>query len=890
MTTSKKIEQKRIDAIKTQTDIIALIESFGIPLKKNGKGYVGLCPFHDDKTPSLSVTPEANLWQCFGCGTGGDVIRFVELFDKVGFKEAVNRLSDSDIPQTLRPSPKETAAELTVKEKKLLSRVVAYYQHTFTEDLLALDYLKNRGITNPQSALDFGAGYANGTLRSILPEDDEIIRSLKTIGILNAKGHEAFDRCVVFPLLDQSGSVVSLYGRRLDENSDVKHLYLKGPRSGIVNRQAANRSQTLILTESIIDALTLYDQGFKNVIPLYGVNGLTPDHLFLFNRINEAYLVFDADDAGRTCALKTKEQLNDLDPAQRGKKIAAHIVALPDKDVNVYFNRHTPEEFESLLKQANPQSLERSDTLKKREQTHYQETETGFTVGYDTRHYEIKGIQRSVTQLKVTVKASVKTDGNAPFELTTIDLYSSRSRIYFAKLCAALFDATEELIKEDIGKLLSRVESFTPKNKKQDTHEPTESEKTAAMGFLTNPDMFKEILTDLETTGIIGEETNKLIGYLAAVSRKLDDPLSVLIQSRSAAGKSTLQDAVLSLVPPEDYVKYTRITDQALFYKDEDSLVHKILAIEEETGMGGAAYSIRNIQTSKKITVAATGKDPSTGKMRTEEYTVNGPIAVMITTTSADLEGETASRFLFVTIDESSAMTQAIHKKQRESDTLSGLINKAKTETITKKHHIAQRMLKPLAVVNPFTQYLRYPSGSLRTRRDHKKYLSLIKAIACLHQYQRKTKTITVEGKPVPYIEVTLDDIDKANHLAGDVLGQCLDDLAKPSRTLLNLIVDMVCGIAGTDQGTDADTESFFFNRRMIREYTGWTDWQIRAHIKQLEDLEYLYARTGSKGKEYAYALNYKGQKNDEDRFYLNLTPVTEIKRLMENDHDKSSV
>ena len=213
--------------------------------------------------------------------------------------------------------------------------------------------------------------------------------------------------------------------------------------------------------------------------------------------------------------------------------------------------------------------------------------------------------------------------------------------------------------------------------------------------------------------GVTGEETNKLVGYLAAVSRKLDEPLSVLIQSRSAAGKSTLQDAILSLVPDEDYVKYTRITDQALFYKDEDSLVHKILAIEEEMGMGGAAYSIRNIQSSKKITVAATGKDPGTGKMKTEEYTVNGPVAVMITTTAAELEGETASRFLFLTIDESTKMTEAIHRMQREAETLEGLVRKKKQDRIIKKHHNAQRLLKPLAVVNPFTKYLSYPNQSL---------------------------------------------------------------------------------------------------------------------------------------------------------------------------------
>ncbi len=390
--------------------------------------------------------------------------------------------------------------------------------------------------------------------------------------------------------------------------------------------------------------------------------------------------------------------------------------------------------------------------------------------------------------------------------------------------------------------------------------------------------MFDEILSDLETTGVTGEETNKLVGYLAAVSRKLDEPLSVLVQSRSAAGKSTLQDAILSLVPDEDYVKYTRITDQALFYKDQDSLVNKILAIEEEVGMGGAAYSIRNIQSSKKITVAATGKDPGTGKMKTEEYTVNGPVAVMITTTAAELEGETASRFLFLTIDESSKMTDAIHRMQREAETLEGLVRKKRSEHIIRKHHTAQRLLKPLAVVNPFADYLSYPTRSIRTRRDHKKYLGLIRTVTYLHQYQRKIKTVEVEGKPVAYIEVTLNDIDQANKLANEVLGQCLDELAPPSRTLLTGIYGMVKEMAEKQK---CDIDELYFTRRMIREHVGWTDWQIRAHIRQLEELEYLYARIGSKGKEYAYALNYKGQGEDTGRCYLNLTPVDQIRKLL---------
>jgi DNA primase catalytic core len=878
------IEKERIEAIKRDIDLAAFIESRGIMLKKNGKGYVGLCPFHEDTNPSLSVNTQKNLWQCFSCGTGGDIIRFVELMDKVAFPVAVKKLDDSMHSKEsylyLTRSPDKTnktntANGTTVKEQKLLARVVGYYQHTLTQDQRGLNYLKNvRGITDNQSIKDFGTGYVNGTLPDILPDDEEAITALKKIGILNSKGHETFYNCIVFPLHDNNGGIVNLYGRNIAEDNGVSHLYLPGARSGIINRQAVKRSQTIILTESVIDALTLYAQGFKNVIPIYGVNGLLDEHLALFNsRIKETYIIFDADEAGikgaEALALRLKE-----------KEIVPYIVSLPVKDVNIFFKRQTPEELEALLRGANPKALEQSDKISKREQSLYQETEHGFVVGYGDRYYEIKGIQRSDTQLKATVKASKDSSINSrmPFELSTIDLYSSRSRQWFAKVCADIFGASEELIKEDLGRLMTLAESYRPKDKKVNITEATKEEKDEAERFLKNPALFTEILTDLETIGVTGEETNKLVGYLAAVSRKLDEPLSILIQSRSAAGKSTLQDAILSLVPNEDFVKYTRITDQALFYKAEDSLVNKIIAIEEEEGMGGAAYSIRNIQSAKKITVAATGKDAATGKMRTEEYTVKGPVAVMITTTAAELEGETASRFLFLTIDESTKMTEAIHNKQREADTLEGLIKKNKKEKIIRKHHTAQRLLKPLAVVNPFSQHLSYPSGSLRTRRDHKKYLNLIRAIAFLFQSQREIKTINVEGQSVEYIEVSLDDIEKANKLANEVLGQSLDELAKPSRTLLSGIYNMVK--EETEKG-GIPIEHFFFNRRMIREYINWTDWQIRAHIRQLEEMEYLGVRMGAQGKQYSYALNYKGQAEEEGRCYLNLTPVEEIKKQL---------
>ncbi|MDY7038280.1 MAG: CHC2 zinc finger domain-containing protein [Thermodesulfobacteriota bacterium] len=201
------IEKEKIEAIKQGVDLVTLIESKGISLKKNGRSYKGLCPFHEDTNPSLSVNPSTNLWQCFGCNAGGDVIRFVELYDKVDFKEAMKQLSAISGQHSAKAKSKKpcalSRAPLAVKELKLLSKVLSYYQHTFTEDNRGINYLKNdRGIADNQSLNDFGVGYVNGTLLEILPDNEDIIKALKRIGILNSKGHEIFYNCVVFPLYD----------------------------------------------------------------------------------------------------------------------------------------------------------------------------------------------------------------------------------------------------------------------------------------------------------------------------------------------------------------------------------------------------------------------------------------------------------------------------------------------------------------------------------------------------------------------------------------------------------------------------------------------------------------------------------------------------------------
>jgi len=907
-----QISKEEIEAVKEGNDLVTVIRSRNIILKKKGKSLVGLCPFHEEKTPSFTVDPEKQLWNCFGCartgkGSGGDVIGFVVKYDGVTFREAIDKLNNGGgkkaakaCPEPGRREKKTTNQQSEIdnpkseikrpNHQKLLKRIVDFYHTTFTEDIRGLDYLKSRGIEDKSVFADFKVGFANGTLLNALPDDGEVMDSLKQLGILNDKGNEFFYGSVVFPLYDINGGIATLYGRRIDD-AGANHLYLPGSICGLFNRQAAKLNKEIILTESVIDALTLISHGFKNTIPCYGVNGFTDDHMELLKKekVKTVYLCFDADETGKQGAAAVKEKLLSLD-------MAVHVVKLPDgHDINSFFllrpgsgqalTANGPAQFKALLAEANPGLKKAVEEAVKEEKESYQETENGFTVTLGGRLYEIIGISRTETKLKATVKGVTEESGDRRrFHVDTVDFYSSRSRSMLAAGLAGLFGEGEVIIADDMNRIMEyaerRIASPDEKAAAKEEMEPmTDSEKEEALRFLKSPAMFDEILDDLETIGYTGDDTNKLLCYIAAVSRKLENPLSVMIQSRSAAGKSYLQDTVLSLIPESDYVKYTRLTDQSLFYKDRTSLANKILAIEELDGMNGAIYSIRAIQSSKKITIAYTGKDAATGSLKTAENTVEGPVMVFITTTQVDIDGETASRFVFISLDESQEMTEKIFAKQRQQHTLGGLMNKLNTQKIKKKHYTANRLLKPLYVINPYSELLTFTSRSLRARRDHTKYLNLILAVAYLFQYQREVKTMDYGGKGIEYITVKLGDIEKANAIAGEVLGISLDELSPPSKKLLTLIREMVTKQCRDKKVTIRECR---FNRKAIREYTGWSDFQIRSHIRELEDLEYIWSVTGQRGKEYVYELVYREEAADGHRSLIGQIGMEELKAKAE--------
>ena len=212
----------------------------------------------------------------------------------------------------------------------------------------------------------------------------------------------------------------------------------------------------------------------------------------------------------------------------------------------------------------------------------------------------------------------------------------------------------------------------------------------------------------------------------------------MVIQSSSAAGKSSLMEAILRFVPEEEQVSYSAMTGQSLFYMGDTDLQHKVLAIAEEEGATNAAYALKILQSSGELTIASTGKDPATGRLMTHEYRVSGPVMVMLTTTSIEIDEELLNRCVVLTVDEGREQTRAIQRLQREARTLEGLIAKQQRGRIMALHQNAQRLIKPMAIVNPYAPELSFSDGATRTRRDHAKYLALIDAIALLHQHQRR--------------------------------------------------------------------------------------------------------------------------------------------------------
>ncbi|MFZ1073512.1 MAG: CHC2 zinc finger domain-containing protein [Verrucomicrobiia bacterium] len=868
-----------LSRLKQSIDLVAVVQSRGVKLVKQGKDFVGLCPFHKEKTPSFHVTPSKNLFNCLGCHVGGSIIDFIMRKDGLTKSEAVAWLKANSGATFTRPAVVPAAPARILKPEDaeaLLQRVVKFYVRTLRKDPAGMGYLNRRNLSGTTLEF-FQVGYSNGSLLRALPKSGDLIRNLKTLGVLNAKGQEHFRGCVTVPIFDATGKATGIYGRRVTD-AEPSHLYLPGPHRGVFNGAAAKTSQSLFITEAIFDALSLWQAGFKNAIALYGAHGWTDDHAQLLkaNGTTEVYLALDNDKAGEEATARLQ---NEILPSLV-KQI--HVVKWPEgvKDANEFFASRSPADFEKqCLEPLQPAQPPKSEVTEKLGDEEISMTPDGFAARYGQRRYELHAIeQQKQARLRATVKAFAAAGGGAPggahcFHIDTVDFYVSRSRRIFISEVARLFRETVEVIEADVNRLIGQVEAYAQKQLAESHSQVvlvSDTDKAEALKLGRHPDLAGEILRDMEKLGLIGEATNKLIGYLTMTSRKMPDPLALLTLSGSGSGKSHLQDTILCLCPDEDLIKLTSLTDRALFYKGEDSLKNKVLAVEELAGAMGADYAIRNLISAKKLVIESTIKNPLTGKLETQVNTVNGPTAVFQTTTNPRTDAETRSRFVVISVDESPEQTRAILAAQRQSHTREGWQRRLAREAILKRHQSFQRLLRPLKIINPFEPLLSYPDESLLVRRDQPKYLNLILAVTFLYQLQRPVQNDTELGD---HIETTLDDIAIANELAHELFGHSLDDLSRPSRELLRLVYQHV-----QRQAAASKTGDVTFNRRELREAFKWGDTRLRTHLDELVEMEYVVPLSGRFGQTYQYRLVYEPT-DEPGRFLSGLKSVEQLRK-----------
>lgn len=987
---ARLIPEAEIERVKRATDLVALIRSRGIELRRHGtKDLIGRCPFHDDgQTPNLIVSADKGLWHCMACGKAGNAIQFVAQHDGLSFRHAFELLAEghgaafaaqaaarhSTVPRLACP------LDPAVDDATLFGQVVAYYHERLNSTPVAREYLAARGLDDPETMARFQIGFADRSLGLRLPyrnrEEGETLRQrLQQLGLWRESGHEHFNGCVVVPFQDGGGKVVSLYGRRVTPGV-VRHLYPPGPHRGLFNREAFEHDE-VILCEAVLDALTFWRHGFRNVSALFGTEGLTDELWEALGRVKRVRLAYDADEAGERAAERDAERLRGVGievfrikfpwgmdaneyarKVQPGRQSLALLINAatwlgqaklgptrtdaplePLKQVAMVVDDTTgeplpivdheslttgvgwapapfvPAPYAEVVAQAAASSLLAASVSSLDGTAAKEEKAVAPVAGLvaplappvraalecrgeawfldlDGREYRVAGLEKTLgtDALKVTLRLRVfrqpGTDnrqpaGEARFHLDQVDLTRDQERRRFIERASEETGLLPELLKRDLGRLLLAVEAVQGDLAKPAEETPlvtlSPEEREEALAWLRAPDLVGRLRQAFRKAGIVGEENNALVAYLAGVSRKLDRPLAIIVQSASAAGKTTLMDAVLSFFPEEDRVKYSAMTGQSLYYLGETNLRHKILAVVEEAGAEKASYALKLLQSEGELTIASTGKDPATGKMVTQEYRVEGPVTLFLTTTAIDLDEELQNRCLTLAVDESPEQTGRIHQLQRERRTLAGLVAKQERQGLLQLLRNTQRLLASVEVLNPFAPVLTFAMSRTRSRRDHEKYLTLIDAIALLHQHQRPRRTVaglsvagcrlsenagsvprTENQEPTTdFIEVTLEDIALANELAPEVLGRSLDELPPQTRRLLGHIRDLAKQRRTEHRARVAKVGagSACFSRKELREACGWSLTQVTVHLERLVALEYLAVRHGRMGSAFVYEL-----------------------------------
>lgn len=833
--------------IKQQLTISQVLSYYGLTPDKNNRL---VCPFHPDKTPSLQIYPQTNTYCCFSshCKAGtGDQIQFIELKENCSKHEALVKATELVGGQGITATHKSEAKLLIETEPLVKTAVVTklfkYFSKALPLTKKAVVYTASRSIDYKQIAIGFNAGDWHHSLSEL-----NFIKSCQQYGLLKARPVNGFSvwakDCIIFPLKNAANKIVSLYGRSTTNNEESRHFYLHN-REGLYPGYPELETTKLILTESIIDAASLLQQTRiteqYSILALYGTNGFTEEHelaIVALPQLEEIVLMFDADEAGEAAMVKHYSTLKQLLP-----EVIMTKVSLPTgEDVNSVLQAHDDAGvLHDLIAQRSGFSFSienKNDTVTVVEQSKLNTSNPELLI-YDNCELRIEvwgGIKiTGLDRMKVTLKVQHKQKQLLPIR-DTLDLYSRSQTEQLIQTISENFDANIKQTEATISDLTNELERLRIKkiaalqSKEQLLHELTPAQRAAAINELKKPNLLHRTAEMIALTGIVGEVSNSMIAYLVYCTRKQPIPLHVMFLGSSGSGKTYLQERISDLVPQEDKIEITQITENALYYFKQHELQNKLILIEDLDGAMSVFYPLRELQTKRRISKTVTLKD-SKGNLKTITLTVEGPVCVSGCTTKEKIYEDNANRCILLYTDMTRDQDKLINDYQTKL--AAGVVNRERESQYKELFKNMQRVLRPINIINPYAPYIELPELVFKPRRTMTLLLGFIEAVTFYHQYQREVKK---DSTGQLYIETTIADIEAAFHLLKDVLFSKSDELTAATRTFFERLKSHL-----------TDNQQTSFTPQQMRKVFRIEPRTIQRYIRELRQYGFLKPISGFK-------------------------------------------
>ena len=819
-----------IQAIKAQLSILQVLAHYGLVIKN---GHVH-CPFHDDKTPSMRVYPATNTVHCFSgnCDHGGksmDVIDFVMYKEGCSKREAILKckelLGALPIAATPKPTPKPKPAPMT---RAAMAKLWTGLKESLRLNKRGKAYLEGRGLSRR------GIGYHSGKLKGTKLEAEAV-----AAGLILGDGRSWGAGCILFPLRNKIGEVVSFYGRSINGPG---HYYQSG-RSGLYPGYPPAQTRQLIVTESVIDAATLLEvEGLSHyeVLALYGVNTWSKEHTAALQAcpaLERVLIALDGDEAGRKGSRVLQAKLKELFPI-----ITVQIIELAEgTDINsVWVDRKSEEEivhlFTTIEEEAPQKGVIRVKGL---------DTSDPASLNYQGQygHFSVKGFKRTkqLDSMKVTLVLSVgdyKSRGK-------VELYDDAAVEKYCARASEKVGIEPKLLEVDLNRLSDALEGYRNQARSDQTQSrqgPVLSAEAqeSAISFLQGEELMPRLNKLLGQSGIVGEERTRLLLLLVASSYQSSSPLHGLIQGSSGSGKTLLMRKILSMVPREKRHIWTRVSDKSLYHSG-NTLKNTSIGIEDMDGLSeDALYALRELQSGGVLKYRSTGKKLE-GGFAPDGVIAYGPISSLMCTTRGTIYEDNLSRCLLVAIDESEEQTDRILAYQAKK--ARGERRKSVEERAASRVEHLLRVLQTHEVVNPYAGHLSLPKRAHKIRRLNELFQSFISQVTWWHQYQRSKDE---QGR----LKTTKADIAFAIELLFETIVLKVDELNGGLRQFYEALKVYVL------EAGEGDMEHRF-TRREIRQALGVSKSQQGRYFIELLELEYLrQIGTGNRGMHY-YQVDY---------------------------------